>query len=364
MSFRNKVIVLSILVALFAISALLGLLFLPNGIVTGRSRPLLTTFNRTAVAHIEIINPAQSLTHRLVRQSEAVTDENAEDTEAWIYEEEGIEFPAQYSHVATLLEVLESLERQRTISSDSSRYGDFALDEEGARRLMLRDAAGNLLFQLYVGKSDEQGSGNYIRLQSDPTVYLASNSLDFYLEQLPGYWQQTRLFSPERNANDIDSFSLSSNIVLALDGESRQYSYTLVQQQSTEQEGLQWNLLNNPQLVLDSPQIASLLSAFVALNAASFVSQELAASGLDNPQVRAEATTTDGAELRLLVGNALPDNPAQYYALIEGSDQLLNEQGQPYLYRIEDWALRAILLSVDELLPPPPDVDPNASGEL
>ncbi len=353
MSYRNKVIILSILVAVFAISALLGLLFLPNGIVSGRARPLLVAFNRTEVAHIEIINPGLSLSHRLVRSSDPVA-EGEEVSEEWIYDEEGIAFPAQYSHVTTLLEVLESLERQRTISSDSSLYSDFSLNEGQARRLMLRDAAGNLLFQLNVGKSDEQGSGNYVLLESDPAVYLTNNSLDFYVEQLQGYWQQTRLFSPERNVTDIERFSLSSDIVLALDGELRQYSYTLVRQQSTEQEGLfQWNPLSDPQLALDSPQISSLLNAFVALSAASFVSQELTASGVDNPQLRAEAITTDGASLRLLVGQALPDNPSQYYAVVEGSDQLLDEQGQPYLYRIEDWALRAILFSVDELLPPP-----------
>ena len=362
MNYRTRVITLSVLLALSALTAAIGALFLPNGVLANRPAFFVRGLDTESVAAIEIRDPLNSVTHRLVRlpaggdASEAPPAEQGEAAaHQWRYVQGEYRFPARLQQIETLLANLSSLERLRSVTADEDRYPDLGVDSGSARELALFDEAGTEQRRFYFGNDDERDSGSYARSAESATVYLVANDLDFSLEQGAGYWQERRLFAQGRSSIDIDSFSLSSDIALTTGEEPLQHTYTLVRRPPSNPDfPPQWSATDNPDTALDTPRIESLLSSLVALNAHSYAPLTRAESGVDtNLSARIEATVTDGSLLRVLIGNPVSEGGAQYYAVVEGSDQRLDERGRPYVYRVDDWALRSVVQSTEDLLPPP-----------
>jgi hypothetical protein len=326
LSFRRKVLILGICIAVLAGTYILGLVFSPARVGRREAEsPLIAGFNRQLrdrVAEIRISTGQGNL--RLQKRGDS-----------WILPGAKQEYPASASRIEALLDFLADLARTRVVTSNPDAWEEFEVQNEAPRRIQLFDSSGGELTDLIVGKSVVGGEDDYVRLGGSNEILLSNRSFDYYLDVEERFWAYLRIFPEDLEGQSIMRISVESTLQFEDQG-PEELRYTLVL--SSEQPAV-WKLVDRSEVDLDNSKVDLLAGNLADLEGTEFAHGVSAAeTGLADPAARILISTVDDRDFRLLVsGQAGSD---QYYATVENGT---------FIYKVSEWRVKGILKSIEDL---------------
>ena len=326
LSFRRKVLILGVLIAVLAGIYIAGLLFSPARVGRRQAEsPLIAGFNRQQrdqVAEIRISGDQGNL--KLLKRGDS-----------WILPGPQREYPASAIKIESFLDFLADLTRSRIVTSNPDAWEEFEVHSDATRRIQLLDSTGGQLTEIIVGKSAVGSEDNYVRLGGSNEILLTARSFDYYLNVEERFWAYLRIFPEDLEGQSIMRITVDSS--LRFEGQdSDPLQYTLVL--SSEQPAV-WRLVERPEVDLDDSKVDLLAGNLADLEGSEFahgVSAE--ESGLADPAARILLSTVDDRDFRLLVGKEAGDG--QYYVSLENGI---------FTYKVSEWRIKGIFKGIGEL---------------
>lgn len=184
---------------------------------------------------------------------------------------------------------------------------------------------------------------------------LISSELVFYLEQQPGYWQQTQIFPAELLVDDVASLSLAVDAIQLSSEEAVSAQYQLERVASTDADGApeEWRVVGSSETALDQLQVETLISSILIIQADSFSARrarEIDFSALT--EARISVALRNGTQYSLAVVSEQQQGPNAYLLRAAGPDVLTRSDGSDHLYNVNSFSLRPLIQPLSELLPP------------
>lgn len=351
---NSKLLALIILNALFVTTLIVGAVFLPHGIVAQRSQPLIKKIDRNQITKITIQSRDQNNVDSDITLIKSDTPSDALGVEQWLFLLENQTIASKSANVEVLLDTISSLQKIRAVSANAELFATLGIDAAQARVITLYDQNDIALHTLYFGNRDPQ-RGIYSRLNETDSVYLVKSDIGFYLEQGSGYWQRTALFPQELQGNDVVSLSVNAQIVLNSEEGAIDATYVLIRDTQANADAFDpWIVADTPEQALDQAKIENLVASLVNVQAEAFTALSAQASGISNVQnATIQFDMANGRSYALQVGPNVDQQSARFYAQAIGNGVQLNENSQPFVYTINDWALRPLLFAIEDLYPPP-----------
>jgi hypothetical protein len=362
MDFRRRVTILSALIGLLGVTLVLGAVF------SLQTRGLRTTVQQVfpslqadAVTSISIATPdtAQSSAGSV---SESVVELSKNASGQWTVKSGGISFPADESKINSFLSDLARLQTSRTVTRNPALYPDFQLEKSAAHRVTIVSSRGPRL-EMYYGK-DAVGGG-YVRIGNDPAVYLADQSLNYYMTRGADGWDDLRLFPGTLRYSDIQEIDVSfqpgispqQRGLVKISGKPdprlppsvHSTGYRLVRRQ-TAQSPNTWFYEGDLSITLDQPQVESVAREFANLTGSSFVdpaAASTAGTGVDGPGIQVRAVSGNGSAFTLSIGKSAAKDV--FYVRPHGPGVKTDAEGKTFTYRISRWYLERLLKPVDDL---------------
>jgi len=87
-----------------------------------------------------------------------------------------------------LFEKVLKVNRGTIISENPEKYGKYSVDDSAGTHLAVIDSKGETVGYYVFGRSKSDYSRSYIRVGSDPRVYLADQNVTYMLQTRPTYW--------------------------------------------------------------------------------------------------------------------------------------------------------------------------------
>ena len=78
--------------------------------------------------------------------------------------------------------------RGTIISENPEKYGKYSVDDSTGTHLAVINSKGNTVGYYVFGRSKSDYSRSYVRVGSDPKVYLADQNVTYMLQTRPTYW--------------------------------------------------------------------------------------------------------------------------------------------------------------------------------
>ena len=78
--------------------------------------------------------------------------------------------------------------RSTIISENPEKYGKYSVDDSTGTHLAVIDSKGETVGYYVFGRSKSDYSRSYVRVGSDPKVYLADQNVTYMLQTQPTYW--------------------------------------------------------------------------------------------------------------------------------------------------------------------------------
>ena len=78
--------------------------------------------------------------------------------------------------------------RGTIISENPEKYGKYSVDDSTGTHLAVIDSKGETVGYYVFGRSKSDYSRSYVRVGSDPKVYLADQNVTYMLQTRPTYW--------------------------------------------------------------------------------------------------------------------------------------------------------------------------------
>ena len=363
MTYRSKILTLCALIGFFSIIFVLGIFLLPHGPYARRDRAAVKNFDPDQVHRIEIEVPVGNSAaiaggEGRGRDIVLVTAETAGAQGAAVAEGDwhyllGNEYvPVRDDRVETLLDSVSQLQRYRSVTSNVDLHSELGVTADRTANVRLYDAQSQPILDLAQGNLDQQ-RGVYVRFDNSDTVDLISSELIFYLEQQPGYWQQTDLFPADIQVSDVTSITVSvDNITLGIDEQPISAQYRLVRTFSADSGGSLWQISGSETTTLDQLQVDNLASAILILEADSFTADR--AEQIDfTADVRARIIIELSNGALYFIDIAERDIESGSYILrIDGPQVLTRADGSDYLYHVNNFSLRPLIKTLPSLFPP------------
>ena len=333
MTFRNRVLSLSVLLGVLVALYVFGLVRM-----SGRGAeqdPLLAQGALEAATGIEVADA----------EGNELRIEGGEG--GWQLRLGGELYPARPERVDSMLNALENLRRNRTVSGSAERHEQLGLNPETATRLTVsRGTAPEI--SLLFGNLAPQGGEVFVRYAGEETAYAVDNALNFYFNQETGYWAELRLVR-DLIPEDIVEISVDADLALLDPAQPVSADYRL-----TRGAGDEWNLSPGPGGDLEESEVERVAGALANLQASDYLLDP--PSGLfDEIQATVSFTTEDGEGYRFVVGQGLPEN--QFALRGEGPAVPRSEEGEALVFKIGAWSLERILKNIEDLRPEPEDAE-------
>jgi hypothetical protein len=326
LSFRRKVIILGVCIAVLAGTYILGLAFSPARIGRREAEtPLITGFNRQQRDRVaEIRLSTDQGDRRLIKRGDS-----------WILPGATRDYPASATRIEALLDFIADLTRSRIITDNPDAWEEFQVHKEAARRIQLLDSDGDELTEIIIGKPGVGGGLDYVRLGGSNEIFLSNRSFDYYLNVEERFWAYLRILPEDVEGQGIMRITVDSTLQFeGGDGDSLQYTLVL----SSGQPAV-WKLVDRPEVELDDNEVDLLAGNLADLEGTEFAHGVGAAeTGLDDPAARILISTVDNRDFRLLVGGDAGDD--QYYVMVENGT---------YIYKVSEWRIKGILKGTGEL---------------
>ncbi len=361
MQFRSRITIMLAVEGALLILLALGLALLPNSPLARGTRELLRNFEPNTVTTVEISNGGTGIA--LQRVGEAVPVPATDDTttaaeQEWNFILDGTPIPAEGQKIVTLLEEVTEARRIRNVTNNTARYAELGLAEDTRNRLTLRNSAGEVIADFAIGIENTQGN-LYVQEVDNATVYEVSSGLNFYIDQTPGYWQDTALLPTGITLDDVSRYTLVADIFTNSATETVTDNYTLVRQpgDAGTGSGASWESMPAPAAPLDDTKINNVVASALRLAAAEFTLIDPASPELSNYREAASVTLqlTDQRNYTLRIFELDGGESGDLYIFPNGDSVQLSSAGIPYIYRIFDWALQPILQPLDTLYVPAED---------
>jgi hypothetical protein len=316
MRYERKVLSLSIALGVLLAAWALGSIFSPERSAARSESSALASGKTADVASIELTSPG------------AAPIALSKSGGSWVLVEGSAKLPVQSSRVDNLLDALYKPSRLRAAARSKSAWSDFQLDEAKAKRIVAKDAAGKTLADVSVGGYGPTGSEVYLRRGGSELSYAADAAISAYAGYSRSAWLDLKVLGSAAAA-DVQSVSVRSSI--ALDGKGKS---ALSLDWSARREGQLWKLGSAE---ADAQAIESLIRSALAVQGEDIASSPPA--GAFSPvAARVELSLSSGVSKVLEIG-----------APAEGSRFYLRATGNPLVYLVSDYSLRAMLKSPAEL---------------
>ena len=375
MPFRSRITIMLAVEGALLILLALGLALLPNSPLARGTRELLRNFDPNTVTTVEISNDtapggitlqrtggeAAPPTTTAPATDDTTTAAAAAAEQDWNFILEDTPVPAEGQKIATLLEEVTEARRIRNVTNNAARYAELGLAEDAPsarNRLTLRNSAGEVIADFAIGIENTQGN-LYVQEVENATVYEVASGLNFYIDQTPGYWQDTALLPPDITLDDVSRYTLVADIFTNTATETVTDNYTLVRQPGDADTGggASWESMPAPAAPLDDTKINNVVASALRLAAAEFTLIDPASPELSNYREAASVTLqlTDQRNYTLRIFELDGGESGDLYIFPNGDGVQLSSIGIPYIYRIFDWALQPILQSLDTLYVPAED---------
>ncbi|MFP4432730.1 MAG: DUF4340 domain-containing protein [Spirochaetaceae bacterium] len=262
---------------------------------------------------------------------------------AWQLRLGGELYPARPERVDSMINAVENLRRNRTVSESAERHEQLGLTTDTATRLTLRRGTAPEISLLF-GNLAPQGGEVFVRYAGEETAYAVENALNFYFNQETGYWAELRLVRDVIPENIVE-ISVDAEVALLDPAQPVSADYRL-----TRGAGDEWNLSPGPGGDLDESAVERIAGALANLQASDYLVNP--PSGLfDEVQATVSFTTESGEGYRFVVGRELPEN--QFALRGEGPAVPRSEEGDALVFQIGAWSLERILKDIEDLRPEP-----------
>ncbi|MBA7619029.1 hypothetical protein ES703_26361 [subsurface metagenome] len=321
LNFKNKVVVLSIILAVLIATYVLGIIFSPANISRREAAtPLFIVLDKDSIARIEIAGREEKV---VLKKSGA----------AWTALISGIYLPASKVRIDSFLNQIIKLKRSRVVTRNPDLWQDFEVSAETGRRIRLLDKSDREVVNLIVGKAGPAGKGNYLRIEGKEEVIQVERSLASYMDNETKYWSHLKLFPGDLEGRDLISIDIRSRLF-----EGQSLDYTLVLSDGNGQPV--WKVSGREDLAISADKVDRMANTLAGFEGTEFVVDiPEHEAGLASPDAEVTFRTEDDRFYRLLVGKAVPDEN-QYHVKLEG---------QTHCYLAAEWRLKDLLKPLGEL---------------
>jgi hypothetical protein len=325
MTFKNKVIYLSVAIAVGVISFILGMVFSPDS-VAGRifKHPVFADYYKKNITAIDI---------KFGNQEIYLENLNGEN---WQVRNHGIFLPADSVKVDTFLTQLLSFKKVKKAAASSSHWGVFNLEEGNGYSITITDGIKRRNTQLVIGKTDTVTGGDFFKETGSDDVWLSGNSIMPYLYLENDQWSNLFLLSSIAEKDTIASLKIDMNIAYS-DSKTLYDSYSLVRNNGTDGSSV-WSLIKESEKATEIQKILVLIRNLINLKAKSYVLDKNLDTGMNVPSAKIQIVTDGGKKVNLLVGKR------------EGQVFFIYNESNGYTFRIEEWAVKQIFPASSELL--------------
>jgi hypothetical protein len=316
MRYERKVLSLSIALGVLLAAWALGMIFSPERSAARSESAGLASGKAADAASIELTIPGSA------------PIELSKSGGSWALAEGSAKLPVQASRVDSLLDALYKPGRLRVAARSKAAWADFQLDEAKAKRIVIKDAAGKALADVAVGANGPTGSEVYLRRAGSDLSYAADAAVAAYAGYGRSAWLDLKVLGAAAVA-DVQSVSLRSSI--ALDGKGKP---ALSLDWSARRDGQAWKLGSAE---ADSQAVESMIRSTLAIQGEDIASAP-PAEAFSPVSARVELSLSSGVSKVLEVGAPAENN--RFY---------LRAAGNPLVYLVSDYSLRAMLKSPADL---------------
>jgi hypothetical protein len=319
MRYEKKVVILSSVLAVLLVAWVAGFVFSPERVAARSESARLIAGKSADVASISLKGSGPAAVIGL--------EKSGSD---WVLVDGSAKFPVQAARVSSFLGDLAAVSRLRTVARSKDSWAGFQLDEAQAKRATLKDSAGKVLADIYVGGYGPTGSEIYLRRGGSDVSYTADSGLASYLGYGRSTWLDLKVLGDVKEA-DVQSLSVKSSIVLdpklkvalALD-------YPLVRSAQGWKSGAAG---------LDAESVSALLRSIVGLQGEDYVASP-PPDAFAKVAARLALELGNGKSLALEVG--APAGADRFYARVAG---------RPLVFTVSSYSLRGCLKSLADLAP-------------
>jgi len=153
---------------IFVVAAIFTVFYNRSQNGTTQQKILLTSDQENKVGKVQVAKNQSTITVQKQDESWKVLSSDQKDKT----------FDADSTEVATFLDNLSKANVIATASTNPNNYSLFAVDDNSGRTVTISDKDGNMISKFVAGKSTT--SGNYLRFDGDPNVYIVDQTLDTF----------------------------------------------------------------------------------------------------------------------------------------------------------------------------------------
>lgn len=316
MTYKNKITVLSAVIAGLAIIYILTIIFDPGR--RGARSDAYSWLERSQIDRISGIT--------ITRADETIT--LARNGGIWFVTRDGKDYPARQARVEDFIAALSKRDSYPVRSSSASAHERLSLTPDTAVQVTVLAGAGPPLLTLLIGQSDITGQNVYMRKLDQNEVRSGENRFSAYTGSSLTSWFNLRLF-PENEAGKLGAKDIQRLIVYSpKDGASSGASQTFTR------SGKGWTFsfeLSNP----DFNKVETYLQDILSTSGDDFVDGVNPSDPMFNSG-RVEMELGNGATKTLKF--AAPNEDGKYFTTVSGSD---------FVYSVQSWAVDKIFVQPD-----------------
>lgn len=247
---------------------------------------------------------------------------------AWTMTDSSTQLPAQSSRVTAFVNALASVTRLRQVARSKDSWAGFQLDDAKAKRATLKDAAGKVLADIYVGSYGPTGGEVYLRRTGSDNSYTVDGSIASYFNYGRPSWLDLAVLGGIKET-EVQSFSVKAGI--ELDGKGKP---ALALDYGVSRDGKSWK---SGAAQLDADSVDSYLRAILGLQGEDYVAAP-----------PAEAFARIDAKLTLELGSGV--SKVLQIGASAGNDRFYGRIGdQGLAFTISNYSLKAALKSLADL---------------
>jgi hypothetical protein len=316
MRYEKKVLSLSIVLGVLLTAWALGTIFSPARSTARSESASLASGKKADAASIELTSPG------------AAPILLSKTGDSWTLADGSAKLPVQASRVDNILDSLFKAGRLRVAARSKAAWADFQLEDGKAKRAVVKDAAGKTLADVSAGGYGPTGSEVYLRRAGSDSSYAADAAIASFLGYGRGALLDLKVLGGAVVA-DVQSVSVRSKI--ALDGKEKP---ALSLDWTARRDAQAWKIGSAE---ADAQSVESLVRSAVAVQGEDIVASP-PADAFSPAAARVELAFSSGVSKVIEVGAAAGDN--RFY---------LRAAGNPLVYLVSDYAVRAMLKSPADL---------------
>ncbi len=149
-------------------------------------------FNKNSQSKLETVSEAifvddiEDIFKFLIQKGDEAIELARVDTMWRISGNDTLEIKSQ--SMDNLFDKVLKVNRGTIISENPEKYGNYSVDDSIGTHLAVIDSKGETVGYYVFGRSKSDYSRSYVRVGSDPKVYLADQNVTYMLQTRPTYW--------------------------------------------------------------------------------------------------------------------------------------------------------------------------------